>query len=354
MLAQLVKNADIPVLVIDCFSDLDTTLLASGIVKVDSLAINHLLRALSALKKVHKLVHVIYGSGFESNPESLEYLHDNFNVLGNSPAVFYALQNKRLAFSAFTKLNIIFPEVVFQLPKSTEMWLVKPVYGEGGMGVRMLSPATALSETVYFQQLIDGDVMSVLFVSSVDQIVIYGFHKQQVISIDEDLFVFSGLISFPAINDKVLETITKWIKKITNHFNLKGINSLDFILKGSQCYLLEVNPRPSASMQLYPNSLLLEHIKCFLGGRLEQAKPRGFCQGYKIIFAKVDCLISQHICWPDWAMDIPSTGSIINTARPICSIIAGGKNEQEVEIDLVYKQQIIYKLLEVKMHKTFG
>ncbi|NOQ76952.1 MAG: ATP-dependent carboxylate-amine ligase, partial [Methylococcaceae bacterium] len=62
-------------------------------------------------------------------------------------------------------------------------------------------------------------------------------------------------------------------------------------------------------------------------------------------FAKVEMIITQQIDWPAWVLDRPQKGSIIHTGMPICSIIAGGKNERQVEGLLRMRQQQLIKLL---------
>ena len=59
--------------------------------------------------------------------------------------------------------------------------------------------------------------------------------------------------------------ITGWLKQLVPVFALKGLNSLDFIHADDCSYVLEINPRPSASMQLYDEDLLNRHIQACEG-----------------------------------------------------------------------------------------
>ncbi len=346
MLAQLAKNAGLTPVVIDCFCDSDTLLLATDAIKVDSLAVEHLMLALLALNKVQNIKYAIYGSGFESHNKSLQYLYQHYTVLGNAYAVFTVIQNKINFFSKLKVLQIPYPPVSFTVPKTSEGWLLKPMQGEGGAGIRKYKQQYIPSTPCYWQRQIEGAAMSVIFVTDGKQVIIYGFHKQQIISLNEDEFVFSGIISQPDIAEEIVQTVTLWIKNLVIEFALKGVNSLDFMVNSSSCYALEINARPVASMQLYTANLLFEHMQCFLAGTLKKAEKLKSCQGYKIVFSKSEYTIKEQIQWPEWVADIPRPGAKIHTAMPICSIIAGGKNEQVVENSLLSKQQIIYRLLE--------
>jgi methenyltetrahydromethanopterin cyclohydrolase len=345
MLAQLAEQAGLTPVVIDCFCDLDTQQVALVAIKVESLALEHVVAALSILQKTQTVTHVMYGSGFETHAQSLNYLHQHYKVLGNSVAVFTAMQEKAHFFATLKSLHIAYPRVSFQAPQTEAGWLIKPMQGEGGMAIRKYNRAQLVSDAYYWQERIDGMAMSVLFVTDGNQCVIQGFHKLQQVAIADNDYVFQGLISQPDVDDAIVQTVTLWIEKLVRAFALKGINSLDFMVEKGRCYALEVNARPSASMQLYMNNLLTEHIKCFVAGKLAGGVKSASCRGYKIIFATSECVIKTPITWPEWALDIPEPGSLIHTGLPICSIIAAGENEQYVEEALLFKQQIIQQLL---------
>jgi methenyltetrahydromethanopterin cyclohydrolase len=350
MLAQQVKEAGFSPLIIDCFADADSQRLALETIKVESLALKHLTAALSILKKTDSVIHVIYGSGFESHSKSLEYLHENYTVLGNTASVFNAIQDKVSFFSTLNDLNIPYPKSSFQLPKINPQidrdWLIKPICSEGGLGIRKFNKKCHVPDSYYWQEVVEGVAMSVLFVADSSEFVIHGFHQQYSLCIGDNEYVFSAIISLVDVDDGITQTVSIWLEKLVSRFSLKGVNSLDFIYTEDQCYVLEINARPSASMQLYNNHLIIEHIKCFIAGtRIERSEKIKDCRGYCLIFAESECKINEHVIWPKWAADIPQAGSIINTGMPICSIIAGGENEQFVENELLSKQQFIHKLL---------
>ncbi len=354
LLAQSAKKIGFLPLVVDCFSDVDTQEIALDFVKVANLSVKNVKKAISLLSEHHSVTHIIYGSGLENQQDSLNYLEKNFTVLGNSLTIFSAIQNKIYFFKKLKQLNIAFPETCFQAPENKNNWLTKPLAGEGGFGIKMNA---AESKDCYWQKYCVGMPKSVLFIATGSEYKIIGFHKQFVTQLNKYPFVFAGVINQPELNDAVVLSLKQTLKKLVNKFSLKGINSLDFIENNNQCYVLEVNPRPSASLNLYDLGLLSEHIDSCLGGEAALALPEpcevkalspnnpSLYRAYKILFAKTDITISSQIIWPLWVSDIPQKGSIINTAMPICSIIADGKNEQQVDDLLCLRQQQLIKLL---------
>ena len=347
LLAQFSVNAGHKPLVIDRFSDSDTQELALECIKVNSLALEHVKTAFFTLKSHYTITHVIYGSGLERNLNTLKFLHQNLIVLGNTPDVFSAIQNKSYFFSRLNYLQIPYPEISFQAPDNVNDWLLKPMQGEGGLGITKYFGQSVKSGSYYWQKIIYGIPMSVLFITDGEKYIKFGFHKQLITSIENYDFVFSGVISQLEISKAISNTVSQWIGNLVSDFSLKGINSLDFIVKNDCCYALEVNARPSVSMQLYTDDLISEQIKCFMGEKLIPSRISDSFQAYKIIFSESDGLsIRKNTLWPEWVVDIPHADSFIHTGMPICSIIANGKNEQQVLENLQLKQQIISKLLQ--------
>jgi len=345
MLVQYAKKAGFSALAIDCFADYDTQCMALGYVKVNSLSLVDIKAAVCVLTKQYDISHVVYGSGLEDHLTTLEYLEQNFIVLGNSSDVFLSVQDKAHFFLELKKLHIVYPETVFEQPEKTAGWLQKPLKGEGGIGITR-AEIKSTSDYCYWQKFCAGTPLSALFIANGSEHKIIGFQKQEVTRFDADEFVFSAVISQPEMDRLIIRYLDEIICKLVSAFSLKGINSLDFIANNQQYYVLEINPRFSASLNLYSSGFFLAHIdSCLEGGQLPALKSQNSYKGYKIIFSEVDFIIKQQIDWPDWVVDIPIKGSIINTAMPICSIIAGGKNEQQVDDLLLERQRQLIKLL---------
>lgn len=354
LLAQSSKRVGFPPLVIDCFVDVDTQKIALETIKVADLSIAHVKEAVSLLSKQYCIAHIIYGSGLEKYQDTLKYLEQNFTIIGNSADVFATIQNKAYFFKKLKQHHITYPETSFQPPDNEDSWLIKPLSGEGGIGIKRY---TGESNACYWQKYCAGTARSVLFIAKDFEYKIIGFHKQYVTQVDGYQFVFAGVINQPEINKDISQAITEILEKLVIEFSLKGINSLDFIENNNRCYVLEVNPRPSASLNLYDAGLLSEHIDSCINGYGALAPPEPYeakasspnnpslYRAYKILFAKTDITISSQTVWPSWVSDIPCEGSIINTGDPICSIIAGGKNERQVEDSLLLRQQQLTKLL---------
>jgi len=349
MLAQAAKNAGLKPLVIDLFADLDTQNYAEDFHRISSLAEQDLAPAVDDFVKRYAVSHVIYGSGFECHPESLRYLNSRLIMLGNDPDVFTRQLDKPAFFSTLDQLNIPHPEVVFSAPDCASGWLVKPMQGQGGFGIKHYHADDDAAASVYWQKFQAGTSCSVLFLADGRQVQVVGFNTQWPVRLSEtQAFAFSGVINSADLPNAHKAAITDWLKRMVPVFGLKGLNSLDFIHADDCSYVLEINPRPSASMQLYDRDLLIRHIQACVGTAsvAQSAKTELPRIGYQIVYAGHDLIIPDYFEWPPWCMDLPNPGDMCRAGQPICSIIARQKNLQSVVEQLLTKQQLIINKLE--------
>ncbi len=348
MLAQAAHQAGYKPFVIDLYADRDTCLYAQETLLIASLALNHILPALEAFFARIPLTHVIYGSGFEDHPESLDYLANRLTIVGNPPDVFANILNKKYFFSVLDQLSIPYPHVTFNEPKNTsDTWLTKPLQGHGGVGINHYRPNDKLPTSVYWQHYVKGTSHSVLFLADGVNLQIIGFNNQWSVQSELDDFIFSGISNDGNIPDQHKASVAGWLAKIIPVFALKGLNSLDFICTADSCYVLEINARPPASMQLYDDALFVRHIEACQGQLYESpAIPSDNYKAYQIIYAGHDTQIPMDFAWPSWCMDLPNDGALIHTGQPVCSIIASHKQSQHMMQQLVIKQQIIINQLD--------
>jgi methenyltetrahydromethanopterin cyclohydrolase len=343
MLAQAAKKAGLKPLVIDLFSDLDTQRFAEDFKRVSTLAENHLTLAVDYFTERYEVGHIIYGSGFEYHPESLRYLSGRLILLGNHPDTFAKLHDKAAFFSTLDKLSIAHPDVCFSAPPRTGNWLIKPMQGQGGLEIKRYHRGDPAGPPVYWQKYQAGAQHSVLFLADGQAAQVIGFNTQWTIRLSADQeFIFSGIINRCALLNEQKERVAGWLKKLVSAYALKGLNSLDFIQAGDKSFVLEINPRPSAGMQLYDAGLLIRHIKASQGELTGGCRYSGYT-GYQIVYAKRDIVIPDGFEWPDGCMDLPGSGVMCRTGQPICSIMAHQKQAQSVMDELLIKQLNLIK-----------
>ena len=106
-----------------------------------------------------------------------------------------------------------------------------------------------------------------------------------------------------------------------------------------QSWLLEINPRPSASMQLYEADLFKRHIRASLGELSHEPHSIAGSTGYQVIYAQHDIIIPDEFLWPEGCLDLPESGVICRTGQPICSIMSH-KMQAHTVMSALLTQQI--------------
>ncbi|MDP3837942.1 MAG: ATP-grasp domain-containing protein, partial [Methylococcales bacterium] len=343
MLAQAAHNAGFKPLVLDVFSDLDTQQYAADFKLLPALTIEHLTPALDYFVQHYGVTQVVYGSGFEQHPDALRYLASRCTLLGNSPETFDLLHDKPRFFATLKQLNIPYSETVFVPPDNADNWLIKPLRGQGGVGIQRLTNTNlGLDSKVYWQKYQAGTQHSVLFLADGQHLQIIGFNTQWTAQpsnhsfpraawecsngaprhAETNEFIFAGIINYCPLADSHKAQITNWLTKLVPAFALTGLNSLDFIHTNGNSTVLEINPRPPASMQLYDADLLRRHIRTASPSKdwqscLHSPIQTGYT-GYQIIYAEQDTRIPDGTIWENGVMDTPAAGAICHTGQPIC------------------------------------
>jgi predicted ATP-grasp superfamily ATP-dependent carboligase len=352
MLAQSAKRAGLVPIVIDLFGDRDTRELALAAQVVDVLAPSALTAAVDALAAHFEISQAVYGSGLESHPASLDFLHSRLPVLGNSPATSRSLHDKRAFFALLDSLGIAHPEVRFEPPGSAADWLLKPYRGEGGAGI-VFYDGTVYEEEIYWQRYHKGRAMSVLFLADRRSAQSIGFNRQCTMAAAGHPFAFSGIINHAVLPDAAKRQLHGWLQALTPAYALVGLNSLDFIWDGRQAWVLEINPRPSASLALYDSSFEFGLLALHLAACRGKMPPFKFHSiphsAYQILHAPNACCVPANMDWPDWAMDRPQNGSLIRAGHPICSIMARANTSRRTMALLRARRRIIFNTINSKI-----
>jgi predicted ATP-grasp superfamily ATP-dependent carboligase len=142
--------------------------------------------------------------------------------------------------------------------------------------------------------------------------------------------VYAGAVG--PVTDATLEgVVEEALARLVPAFGLRGLASLDFIADHGHAWLLEINPRPSASMQLHadawPGGLLRAHVDG-VRGRLPQAQPvhRPGVRGHRVVFADngadVDALWVERAAGSAHVHDRPAAGTRFARGEPVCSVSA--------------------------------
>jgi predicted ATP-grasp superfamily ATP-dependent carboligase len=142
-------------------------------------------------------------------------------------------------------------------------------------------------------------------------------------------------------------------------FNLAGVNGIDFIASDGSPFLVEVNPRWSASMELieraYGLSVFQAHVdacthRVLPGFDVRRARRGANAVGKAVVFAQRDVTVGDTSRWLSkdvaggWGSiaDVPHRDERIPAGRPVCTVFASGRDAATCHAELVRRADRVY------------
>ena len=307
------------------------------------------------LKHAYPNAYVLLGAGAEQLAQHIELI-DGWNLCASRAQDIARINHPRKFFKALEKLEINFPVVCFDTEPDWNSckWLFKKIGLCGGLGVQNEPETKNSALGGYWQQEIYGDAISALFITDGADFVCLGFCKLHTFQAAENYpYVYQGASIIKGLNEEVRLKTLNYADKIIKYFNLKGVFSIDMILNKkhpqSDLHVLEVNPRVSATFELYEHALpslnvVDEHIRVCEGERLSKIKMNDVVSAYRIVFANHVSRVKRNIHWPSWSKDLPESGRLIKRGEPICSVYADA-TEGDIASLLHNREQSILNII---------
>lgn len=308
----------------------------------------------------------IYTGGLENFPGLVERMAAVRPLLGNGGKVLRTVRNCQLLAEAAVAAGLPFPETRLssgacvgtcpeegdrEKPAKERAWLYKPRRGSGGLGIREASEAEVglPPRGGCWQALVKGQSASAVFISREGRSELVGVTRQ-LVGRDfgfEPSLVYAGSIGPLALREDESAKLKRLADELVRRFGLAGLWNVDFIRTESVLWPLEVNPRYSASVEvlerLSGRGLLGEHVAACEAGALSNAggpasgrvvgKAVAYAARGGVVLPGFDALIEEWnapVCSAE-ILDLPRVGERIAAGQPIATVIAGGREEREVE-----------------------
>lgn len=278
-----------------------------------------------------------YVSNLENHPGAVRRLAAGRRLLGNTPATLAAARD-------FAQLAEVVRRAGGQVPATLSTgerraasrgrrWLRKPLRGGGGNGVLDYEPGGRLRASEMLQERIDGVLASLSFVADGRRAAMLGLSRGLAgdAAFGARAYRYCGSLYPLQAESPVLETLDALAQATTRAFGLTGVNGLDFVVRDRRVYVLELNPRYSASMELLdrsgPSNVFEIHAAACGGGEVVStsfAPPRREVFGKAIVWARRDVVAGDTRSWLDRddVRDVPFPGERVRRGHPICTVFA--------------------------------
>jgi uncharacterized protein len=363
-LAESAVRAGVRVTALDAYGDLDLRRIANvvamprdGSGSFDPLAVARVSRSIDADA-------VSYVSSFENAPEAVEILATGRTLLGNSPAVLRRARDPLALARALPRSGLPTPAVRASAPlaESETRWLLKPRRSGGGHGIVRWTRGMPVPRSSIVQERIRGAAGSIIFVADGATLSPLALTRQ--LSGDAAFgasgFAYCGSILEPH-RPELLANAIDLATSVTREFALRGVCGIDFIARGAVPYAIEVNPRPTASMELAERatgcSIWLAHAAGCMGtvtlSPLPESDAPPLAHGKAVLYARQPVVLGDTTRWldDDDVRDIPAPGERIARGSPICTIFANGRTSALCYAALVRRARIRFAEVEGRMRR---
>lgn len=337
-LAAAARRAGYRPLVVDLFGDSDTRALAAGYrqvkgrfgVGVAGLAVLDALDQL-ALASAGPPLGVVLGSGFEASPALIQAIDERFGLIGASADTVASLKNPIGFARLLAELGIGHPQVRLEPVASSSGWLSKRCGGSGGSHIRKARPNRVVRGS-YLQRAVEGEPVSVAFLADGHRAQMIARTRQWVSPGRGAAWRYGGAIEpgGPLAIDPEIEMA---IGRIVAATRLRGLASADLMVTPDRWWLLEINPRPGATLDCLDRRktpLFERHCRASRGELGAFEAPPEAAAGTMIVYAGRPVARVPDIAWPAFVADRPERASAIKAGAPICTVAATGGEAVEV------------------------
>jgi uncharacterized protein len=348
-LAASARRAGYLPLVTDFFGDQDTLQVAQAHVRL----VGNLARGIEecaladALEKLSwrgEPLGIVCGSGFEDRTQLLERVAQRWRLFGNSADTVAKIKDPEFLSALCVSLKIPFPECSLTKPALLEEWLAKRRGGAGGAHIRPALRPDRSDHESYYQRRISGISISGLFLADGTRAVVLGFSEQWSMPTERQPYRYGGAVRPANVVPHIVDSLTAAIQRLAAAVPLLGLNSADFLVDGERYWLLEINPRPGATLDIFEpsqGSLFALHMAACSGKLTAAARDPEDAKATAIVYAEHDIASVPALNWPCWTADRPVIGSAIKAGEPLCTVYAEGATAMDARMLAAKRRELI-------------
>jgi predicted ATP-grasp superfamily ATP-dependent carboligase len=275
----------------------------------------------------------VYGGGLEARPRLIDRLAAGRRLFGNTAKAVRAAKDPVRLSALLDRLGIPHPETSLAPPETADKraWLVKQVGGAGGVHIRFAADAARRPRgRRYYQRFVEGRPASVLVLGTARGPIVLGLSEQWPCPGSARAPFRYGGATVPAVLPEGLgDGLSRAACALVEALALVGLNSVDFLVdeEAGAFHLIEVNPRPGATCELFERALgrnLFDlHLRACAGERIEApaaVAPPSTAFAGAILYSDEDLVFPAGFPWPDWTADRPAPGTKIAAGHPVCTV----------------------------------
>jgi predicted ATP-grasp superfamily ATP-dependent carboligase len=351
MLAELGVRAGHDVVALDRFGDLDLQGLCPSVSVLRDLGGRGGMAALVDAAEEIAAPSVIYGAGLENRPDLVARLASGRTLLGCTGETLERVRDPAMLAASLRSAGLAYPPTFNavdapRLAERSRRWVRKPVRGGGGRGVRDWRGGT-LDGDVMVQEHISGLACSAAAVADGRSAVLLGVSEQLIghRGLGARGYAWSGNIVPARLEEAERDALALAARAICTHlasaFELRGLFGVDLVWDGERAWVVEVNPRPTGSLECIEAAHEVDVFNAHLAGcagRLPSTPPPPVprrATGKAVVFATRDVRVGDTGDWPARGIrDVPHPRERIAAGHPICTLVSMQATPEAVLADL--------------------
>jgi uncharacterized protein len=339
MLADLATRDGQRVVAFDLFGDLDLRRRADRVVTPSELGGGGL-GVLVDAATLEARSGVVYGASLENHPRLVARLGERHALLGNAPQTLRAVRDPQRLAATLRDAGLASPRTLSTAPgERSGRWLRKALHGGGGTRVHEWRGGK-LASGAFLQERIDGLVCSAAAVGDGVDAVVLGLTEQLVgqRAFGVRGYRWCGNLVPPRLpagdREALLDQARAICSCLAGAFALRGLFGIDVIWDGERAWTIEVNPRPTASLDAieaaYGVGVFDAHLRACAGELPRVALDADGAAGKAVLFAAEDVTVGDSVRWLERGVhDVPHPGERIAAGHPICTVVATAATSQD-------------------------
>lgn len=306
----------------------------------------------------------IYTGGLENYPRLVARLAKIRPLLGNPCNVLKQIRDPHQLADAAHAAGLAFPPSKAER-NANRTWLLKPRRGSGGHGIRLATAGEMARPPrgMRLSQFIDGQAASAVYVAAGGRGMLLGT-SLQLLGRDFGLpsqFLYAGSIAPLELTISELAGLQALGDVLVSRFKLIGLFNVDLVRTDNKLWVLEANPRYSASVEVLERVTCLDsiylHVRACEANALVQEPlgPAGNFAGKAIVYADADAVVALAFdrLIADWnrpgqpiaIADLPRVGDRVIKGHPVATVFATGNSLVNVKAALHARVSAVKDLL---------
>ena len=292
---------------------------------------------------------IIFCGPVEATPEIIEEASVTFEVW-NAPADAIRKCRELAFLKSLADEDIFFPSINFD---GSGRWIKKNLFGAGGTSIFDYH-GEELAEDEYAQKYIGGTSIGAVYYTSASGSRLLGItrHINAHPGFRQPEFSFGGIVYPAVVDDQTTALLSRFGERVGKASGLLGFWGADFTIGADKKIgLLEINPRPTASLELVAKEHAIDIVSlqrdAVMGNRVTLKQfdnhPKKFT-GTAVCYADCETVFSAPEFWfQRGGRDLPFDGAVIRKGEPILSLYADSDSYENVLLKLENYADNLYR-----------